>query len=153
MTNRLGEAQFLSGYNHYIRSNLTRKQVLRPTIDDGPTIFNLPEQDPDFAIISESGTQDFDITFDDTMDWVNENNAAMYIFQGQPQNAQVNFFDGPWRISTQISGNLALPSTSPVVDKPTTYALAAGQNVFYYARISRADGRLSEPFRSSGFVV
>ena len=147
MKNRLGETVNLSGFNHYIRSNAIRKQRGHTIIDAGPVVFELPEQDPTYAITASEATQIISNAFDVTADWSTEDGAYIYFFQGLPQNAQRNFFAGPWRWHGWTAGidpgGAASPEGSAV-----QYAIAEGQRVWNYARISRADGRLSEPFRS-----
>ncbi len=147
MTNRLGETIHLSGFNHYVRSNCIKAAHASPAIDAGPVIFELPEQDPAFAItISEAGQQ-VSITLNAGLDWNNEDNALCWLFMGTPQNAQRNFFGGPWRYIGVISGDLAAPPAYPLL-KDVSFAASEGQRVWCYARIQRADGRLGVPFRA-----
>ncbi len=147
MTNRLGQAIFLTGFNHYLRSNTTRKAFALPVIDDGPTIFEIPEQDPTLAITATEAGQTISVAYDDTMDWADEDDAWLQLFQGTPQNGQRNFFNGPWRLISLIQGVNAAPPPSPLV-APVVFALAAGQRIWLYARISRADGRISQMFQT-----
>ncbi|MBW7992805.1 MAG: hypothetical protein FVQ84_22685 [Planctomycetes bacterium] len=145
MKNKLGETIFLSGFNHYIRSNVILVQSGNTVIDDGPTVFELPEKDPTMAITASEAAQQISVSFDNTLPWANETGGFLFTFQGSPQNAQRNFFIGPWRAMTQIIGDDSIPPTSPSV-QPVSFAIAAGQRQWIYARISRLDGRLSERF-------
>lgn len=151
MTNRLGEVVNLSGFNHYIRSNMIRKQAGWAIIDDGPVVFELPAQDPTFAITPSEATQDISLAFDDTMDWDDENGGYMVFFQGIPMNPQRSFFAGPWRFFHAIQGVNGAPVVSPQVGS-VAYAIAELQRQWCYARIIRADGRISLPFRDDAFV-
>lgn len=151
MQNRLGESINLSGFNHYIRSNSILKVQGITLIDDGPTIFEIPEADPTFAAVGIEAGQTISVVFDDTQAWANEDEAYLFVFQGQPQNAQRNFFDGPWRFMNSIAGDGTTAPTSPVV-MPTVFAIAEGQRQTVYGRIARADGRLSQPFRADAFT-
>jgi len=45
MKNRLGETTYLTGFNHYIRSNVMRNRVGLGVVNDGPVIFELPAAD------------------------------------------------------------------------------------------------------------
>lgn len=146
MQNRLGEAMNLSGFNHFIRSNLTAQRIGSNIADDGPVIFELPEADPLFSITASEATQDITYTFDNTLAWANEDDGWFIVYNGSPQTAQRNFFAGPWRFLTIAPGALAAPPVSPK-DVAATYAIAETQHLWCYARIRRADGRLSEPFR------
>ncbi len=147
MKNRLGENTFLTGFNHYIRSNIILKNLGAAPYDNGPTVFELPAQDPTLALTASEATQQLTITYDDTLDWDNENGGYLYFYQGQPQNAQRNFFGGPWRYLHAITGAAGAPVASPDV-AAAVFAIAEDQRQWIYARIQRADGRLSEPFRA-----
>ncbi len=152
MKNKLGETINLSGFNHYLRSNMIRKQVGIALIDAGPVVFELPAKDPTFAITASEATQQITYAYDDTMDWADETGAHIFFFQGQPQNAQRNFFAGPWRLKGGVNGVTGAPTASPYVG-PVAFAIAEGQHQWCYARILRADGRLSEPFRDDTFCA
>lgn len=152
MKNRLGEVIHFSGYNHYIRSNTILKQLGYTPIDAGPVIFELPAQDPTFAVVAVESTQLLSYSFDNAMDWANEDSAKLFIFQGQPQNAQRNFFAGPWRHNYIAGGNSVTPPESPAA-QAVSFAIAAGQRQWVYARILRTDGRLSEKFRADCIVI
>lgn len=151
MTNRLGESINLSGFNHYIRSNSILKTQGLPLIDDGPTLFEIPEADPTFSAIGTEAGGTISVVFDNTMAWANEDNAFLFVFQGEPQNAQRNFFGGPWRFMNKAVGDSGTPPTSPSV-QPVVFAIAEGQHQWVYGRIARADGRLSQPFRADDFT-
>jgi len=152
MKNRLGETIHLSGFNHYIRSNSILARHGLTLVDAGPVIFELPAQDPEFRIAASEATQHIVHTFDDTADWCSEDDAYMFCFQGQPQNPQRNFFAGPWRQLGSAIGSSGAPIASPH-DVVVQYNIAEGQHQWGYARIIRADGRLSEPFRDETFCT
>lgn len=148
MKNRLGETVYLSGYNHYIRSNSYRVYGDRPIVDDGPVVFELPEKDESVTISGSEATGHISLAFDDTKAWCDEEGALMIIGNGQPQNGQRNFFAGPYHAYGRMVGDAVTPPTSPL-DADYWYAIAAGQKIWVRLRISRADGRLSSPFRAS----
>lgn len=152
MKNRLGETILLSGFNHYVRSNTINKMTGNVIVDAGPVIFELPAKDPTLAITASEATQQISTAFDVAMAWAVEAGGLMYLFQGQPQNAQREFFGGPWRYLDTIvgidPGGPASPRLSAV-----QFAIAEGQHQWLYARIKRADGRLSEPFRDDTFCA
>lgn len=145
MTNKLGETVFLSGFNHYIRSNSPVGDIGNAYIDAGPTNFTLPSTDGAFAATVSEATQTFSIAFDDGADWCSEDKAGIYILQGLPQNSQRNFFKGPWRGRTAKMGNSIAPITSPQ-DFQAIVTVTEDQKVWLQARIMRADGRLSGTF-------
>ena len=87
MKNKLGEVTYLSGFNHYIRSNALLVMREETIVDAGPTVFELPEKDPTIAVTPIMHEQRCALTFDDTMEWVDEDDAWLFIFEGKPQNA------------------------------------------------------------------
>jgi len=148
MLNRLGEVVNLSGYNHYIRSNMWRGDLGQTYVDAGPTTFELPTQDGTIAITVSEATQEVSIAFNDGLDWCSEDNAGLMIIEGAPQNAQRNFFDGPWLGRSAKMGNSVAPIASPQV-YTALHVVTEGQKLWVQFRIIRADGRLSQPFRAS----
>lgn len=152
VVNRIGDSVYLSGFNHYIRSNFIAKMVPYPLIDAGPTVFELPAQDPTLAVTASEATQVLTMAYDDTMDWATEDGAYMFFFQGKPKNPQINFFGGPWRFIGSVAG---IDPGGPVEPHagPAQFAFAEGQHQWVYARIMRADGRLSNPFRADTFCA
>jgi len=152
MLNRLGETIYLTGFNHYIRSNIDRKRIIGSTIDAGPTLFEIPAADPTFSITGTEAAQTIDFVYDDGMDWADENGAWLLLYQGKPQNPQRNFFGGPWRYCTIVEGVNGAPPAGPKTGA-VTFAIAEGQHQWAYARILRADGRLSQPFRADAFCA
>ena len=151
MKNRLGENVFLTGFNHYIRSNAFRAAYGKTPVDAGPVIFELPQADPAFTFAGGEAAQQITVSFDDTLAWDNEDGGFLVYYQGSPQNAQRNFFAGPWKLLSFTAGVTGVPVASPVVEA-SVFAIAEGQHQWGYARILRADGRISEPFRDDYFV-
>jgi len=152
MKNKLGEVIKLSGFNHYIRSNSIRLQASQAAVDDGPVVFELPDADPTFAITASEATQTISYTFDDTLAWAIAVGGTLYKYMGQPQNAQRNFFAGPYRHHGIIEG-ADIPPTTPDPEADPPFAFAELQRVWCYARIGLADGRLSERFRADTFCA
>lgn len=152
MKNKLGEVVYMTGFNHYIRSNSIRSTQGLTIVDDGPTIFELPEKDSAFAITASETTQVITAVFDDTLPWLDENDAHIVIYQGRPQNPQRNFFAGPWRYASKEDGDSVTPPTTPA-SVAVSFAIAELQKLWCYARILRADGRITEPFSASCFCA
>ncbi len=152
MLNRLGEVVQLTGMNQYVRSNSIRRAHSLPVIDNGPVVFELPAKDNTLACVASAATQQFTITYDAAMDWADEDGGFLIIFQGRPQNAQRNFFAGPWRHIGNHFGATGAPPASPVI-MGVQFAIAELQRLWIYARIMRTDGRISEPFRADTFCA
>lgn len=152
MQNKLGETVYLTGFNHYMRSNIVAIQAGLTVVDAGPVVFELPDQDPLFAASGSDGTQLIAVTFDDAAAWVDEDDAALLTYQGQPQNPQRNFFNGPWKYMDVLLGDGVTPETTPD-DQAAVTVITELQRVWIYGRIRRADGRISEPFRADFFCA
>jgi len=150
MKNALGEAVNLTGYNHYLRSNSARIQAGGTRIDYGPPTFELPQQDDLLAVTISETTQKLSITFDAAAPWTGAIGNYLIISQGQPQNAQRNFFAGPYKFAGAIAGAV-IPPTSPDATIDATFVCTEGQHVWVKARIALLDGRLSEEFRADCF--
>lgn len=145
VVNALGDTINLSGQQQYIRSNVPRAQAGLTAIDDAPTAFNLGEfTDPSFSI--DTANDEVDVTFDNTDAWANEDDSSMIVFASRPQSAGINFFKGPYRLAGTIDGNSTTAPTSPAAIA-LPFPITAGNKIFFQVRVSRADGRLSSPFR------
>ncbi len=151
-TNRLGETVHLTGFNMFMRSNTIIGDIGGTEVDDGPANLNLPAQDGTIIITASVAAQQFSIAFDDGMDWAGEDDAYLYVLHGRPQNATRNFFKGPWRGKTFLTGNTAVPLVSPLVNT-ALFTLVLGQRADLKFRIVRADGRVSNDFSASCIVA
>lgn len=152
VVNRLGETIYLTGLNHYVRSNLPRVVAGLDIVDAGPVVFALPETDETVAYSFTADDQKISVAFDDTMDWADLDGAALLIYCGIPVNPTINFFNGPFRFADSIDGDGVSPPSSPTeIDSPFTFQTA--QLVYCRARISLDDGRLSSFFRLGSGVV
>ena len=143
MTNKLGETIHLSGFNHFVRSNSPRQYCGDiGQVNQGPAILTLADIDNTLTPAPQND-QTTDFTYDDTAEWCDEDGAQMMIFMGMPQMASRNFFGGPWRYMVRIVGSSLAPPASPLEGLAAPWSVQATQAAWYYARISRADGRLS----------
>lgn len=150
--NGLGETQNLTGFNMFVRSNCSGKQAGLTTFAAGPTELSLPEGDPSLTVIGTADDQKISFAFNNALDWANETGAYMLCYASAPKNETRNFFKGPYRYVGKIVGNDSTAPTSPTLFT-APFSIAAGQKVFAQCRIVRADGRLSQPFRTSGLVA
>ena len=145
---RFGVSINLTGFQHYLRSNTLILQCGLTRVDAGPTTFSLPETDDEFAVAASEATNEFTVTFDDTLPWCDLDGAAMAVFGGSPQLATRDFFGGPWRFADSIDGDsVTAPTSTTTIASP--FVLTEGQKVWTYARIIADDGRVSNPFRAS----
>ncbi len=145
-TNSLGQSYKITGFNHFVRSNIARQIYGLSIVSDGPTVLILPPTDADFATEISEASQLITVTFDDTQPWAGENSASMSIHQGIPQNSARSFYGNNFRLLGILSGSASSSLTSPqtiAVDRP----VAEGQRNWTFGRIQRADSRISVPFR------
>lgn len=150
--NKLGQQIKLTGFNHFIRSNSIRAQSSNTLISNGPTDLTLAPTDPTIVGTISVATQQISLAFDVTLDWLDLDEAHMYVFMSAPKNAGVNFIGGPFRLAGVLDGDSITPLTSPqVIAVP--FPVGLGQEVVVRARISEDDGRLSDLFRHQSSVV
>jgi len=146
MLNRLGETIYLTGFNHYLRSNCAIRAAGGVDVDAAPGVYTLPSVDDSLSVSISEATQLLSVAFDDSRDWLGEDGGHMLIAMGLPKNNSVKFFGGPYRVAGSIDGDSTTPPTTP-----TTIAVPFGvvenQKVWIQARILRADGRVSSFFR------
>lgn len=152
MKNRLGEVVYLTGFNHFIRSNTELKRLGLTLVADGPTELSLPTKDPTFAIAATADDQKIAITFDDTEPWCDIDEAFLMVYMGRPQIITRNFFAGPWQYTGKIDGDSATPPTTGA-ELDAVMTLTEGQKVWCYSRLVLEDGRVSEPMFGSCTVA
>lgn len=143
--NRLGDAIHMSGFNMFLRTNVAAMKAGITLIEDAPGEFLLPGADPYFAATASAATQNMSVVFNPAGDWANEVGGYLFVTTGKPKNTPVSFFNGPWRYAGKVSGAASPPSSPATI--ASSFTLVAGQKVWLFARILRADGRLGEPFR------
>lgn len=152
VTNPLGDAVAVSGQNWYVAANTPREQaasklgIATPRVDDAPSIFDRGDfTTPAPDGYSEASGVFLSIGVGDA--WVNEDDAAMLVFQGRPRNPSRRFFGGPYRLIGAGVGS----STAPISDiiilpgqvSNFGYPIVEGEATNIVVAVTRADGRLS----------
>jgi len=150
-TNKLGESITLTGFNHFVRTNIARKSNGMTVVTTAPVELTLPPTDSEFDIAVSESSQLMTITFDDAAAWCSQDSAYMSIHQGMCQNSARMFFGGHFRRIGNILGSSASPVTSPQT-VALTFPAAVTQKDWAFGRVQRADGRLSEKFRNDCIV-
>lgn len=145
IADKLGQQIHISNVNHFVRSNVGRIQAGLDRIDVAPSTYNLGVFTHPSLAISDA-TDEVTVGFDDGDGWVSEDGAAMLVYTSRPVAPTVNFFTGPYRYAGKIEGDSVGAPTTPAAI-PLSFAAQAGQKVGVLVRVSRGDGRLSEPFR------
>lgn len=144
----LGESRNLTGQQWFIAANAPRLQAGLARVDNGPTIYDRGD-----AVIGNNPISDaseaagtYDITFTGSDDWVSEDGAALLVYSARPVGPGVRFFKGPYRYADAVLGDSSTPPSSPAtITSP--FAIVEGAFTHVQLRVSRADGRLSSPFR------
>lgn len=151
-TNKLGAQIKLMGFNDFVRSNSIRLQSDLSIILDAPTTLTLPPGDPIMIGTVDEAGQQISVAFDDSLDWVDQSGAAMFVYMSIPKSAGTTFVGGPFRLAGLIAGDDTTAPTSPEV-LSVPFPVAENQTIVVRARIGEVDGRLSELFRSQSAVV
>jgi hypothetical protein len=145
MTNRLGDTIYLTGQQHYIRSNVPRIQIGEAPISAGPTTYNLGDFTlPTFIAVTGPPLK-IDVTIEPLDDWACETGSFMIIQQGLTQSPGCNFFKAPFRLLGHIDGDDLGGIVNPTTFSTPVFTLTAGNKTWLRARVSRLDGRLSAP--------
>ncbi len=150
--NALGEVVHLTGFNHFVRTNAARDRAGATIILDGPTVLSLPSIDNGFAVTASAAAAKISVAFDGTDDWDDEADTHMLIHMGVPQLHTRNFFNGPWRYTAELVGQVGVDPTSPQLFDPA-WTLVEGQKIWAFHLIARADGRLSNRGGAAPFIV
>lgn len=149
MKDKMGQDQYITGMNHFIRSNSVIIRAAFPRVDPGPAILSLPGGDPTFAVTCSEATQLVSVAFDDTKAWASEDEAGMQILVSKPQLGSRVYITPTMKFGDMLEGDVATPLTSPQTFT-CPWAIAETQIFMCEGRIVRADGRLSAHFRDNG---
>ncbi len=150
MTNGLGDPVYLSGFQHYVRSNTARVLGTALPVDDGPTVLTLPPADQTLDITANTVAQ-LNVTWTGTPFWAAQDDGVLLISQSKPVGLGRTFVGPPFRFTDSILGNSVAPITSPQTTT-TAWPLIEGQRMIGRARIGLDDGRLSQ-FMQFNFVI
>lgn len=140
--NRLGDPIHLPPIAWYTGCNTQRSQAGVAIADDAPTVFDRGEADSTLAVAASEATQQLSVTFDDALEWVDEDDGHLLVYASRPQSPATEFFKGPYRLAGTIDGDSVTPPTTPAT-MAAPFAFVEGQKIFTRLVISRADGRYS----------
>lgn len=162
MTNRLGETMYLSGQNHFIRSNAIRQQALLGIIEDAPTTYNLGVVDAAMAVdgnviwtAGEIGNFEFSLILTEGLaPYIGSTNGFM-LYCSMGCNTSISYYGGPMIYIDWRGGIVAPGLQSPleilinVLDAPWS----VGQRVWFGVRWLLADGRCTEMRKLGPFTL
>lgn len=143
-TNRIGDVIYLTGQQWYIACNVARIRGGLSIVDDGPVIFLQDSLNP-VSINTTPASQDVDVFFTDTDEWVGEDDAALIVQVGIQVLTTINFYKGPFVFAAKIDGDSVAPPVPPVTITSPRPPHVAGGRVWARVRSVRADGRMSPP--------
>jgi hypothetical protein len=146
---RLGRSNHVGALPHYLRSALPRWQVTAPPlaiVDAAPRLFDLGPYTPITRAVSNLVDQTLIIFFDNTDPWAAEVGAGFLIRLSGLKPSTLTFYKGPYRFHSIVRGNPSPLPTTPATF-PAPVPTGPDDHFFLRGRITRADGRLSQPFR------
>lgn len=145
VVNKVGEVVFLTGFNHYVRTNTLRVQAGLEALDDAPTNFTVADfVNPTFTVgVAVGGTAAATIAFDDTEAWTAEDGSALVCWIARPVSQTRNFFKGPFRFLAALAGDSGAPAATPFLPAAGPFAVAVDQLQYLAFRLLAADGRVS----------
>lgn len=138
--NRLGDQVFLTGQNHYVRSNVPRLQAGLAIIDDGPTAYTLPTLQNVGCAPTSAGQ--LGMSFSESDLWAFVTGGALIVYQSAAVSPATNFFKGPFQFAGVILGDTGTPPTSPT-DVTSLHPLDVNQTLFIRVTSVTVNGRLS----------
>lgn len=156
VTDSLGQSINLTGQAMYVRSYTAITGALLTAPTDAPVVYNLGDIDPTLTLTAAAeDTNIVGFSFDDTLAWCDEDNAALVLYQTRPQSITRAYNGQPTRRCVTLPGDSVTPPASPETYTATTaaYTLSAGNVIRCAARIIRADGRVSTEFLTNTFTV
>ncbi len=152
MVNKVGAEIFLTGQQHFIRSNVPRKQAGFVQIIEAPQIYDLGIFTTPTMDIPNGIAKEVDININITDDWANSDTGLMTVSTSVQQNPTINYWKGPYLFGDSIDGDSAVPLVSPVtVD--TAFRYNPGNKCFAQIRVLQGDGRMSTPVRIEALSV
>lgn len=149
----LGNPRTVSPMNHFIRLNLPRFQAaFAGSIDVAPSVFTHADLSPAVSATATAFGNKLNFGFSQDDSWLPNPQSALIVWGGRPVNPGVKFFAGPYRFAGRLPGFPPAGPTSPFA-ATSAYPLTVGQRVFFKARVSLVDGRLSPIVQVSAIVA
>ncbi len=151
MTNRLGASIFLSGFNHFMRSNIPRIQAGIAIVEDAPIIYDLGTWTlPDF-VKAWTFLDLIQVNVTPADHWATNEGGYILLYSSRPTDAAAVYNVGHFRYYHR---NLDLPRPINIIQTGgPEWPLLVGTRIWVYARIIQTDGRLSGPIDLGSNIV
>lgn len=143
VTNKLGDAIFLSGRSRFIQSNAFRLAAGLSPVADAPIDFS-PVSVTAITASYSAAAGDVSVTFSLADPWVGQATGGLAIFVSNAQSTDTFFYRGPYLFAGLIQSPVSSPEDVTPVDP-----FAVGQKGFVRARAVMNDGRISTSVRTS----
>lgn len=82
-----------------------------------------------------AASQQFNVSFDNSDPWANDDDGYMVIYASIPQSNATNFNRGRWRLAAVVRGDNSTPPTSPVTAIDYPYPIQEGQKIWFDIRV------------------
>lgn len=143
VVNRLGDTVFLTGQQMYIRTTSFALQVGLGPFPTAPSIFNLGQIGDLSLGAPDASAHTVPLTFDPAADWVNTDNASLFVYVSRPVSPTINFFKGPFNLTAQVDGDATTPPTSPKTLTIDPSQAVVNTVIYAQFRALYPDGRLT----------
>jgi hypothetical protein len=96
------------------------------------------------------GSNNFDIGFDNTVDWATAAGGHLLVFAGQGRSPGIAYYRSPFRFADVVDGAATPPTSPATVVNPFTFNV--GERLFVRVRAVDAQGRSSAEMILSGIA-
>lgn len=152
--NKLGQEIFLSGFNWYCACNAARlRDASLAQVAAGPTTFGRPDTPTAIAMSCTASSSTTSLAFAVGDSWVDEDDAALFVFLSQPRSIGRTFVGPPYRLATTVLGDNGTPPTSPAAGVNPWGVVETTMRQDVYAFTVRVDGRISTKVESAAVIA
>lgn len=144
-TGGLGAQIKLTGFNHFVRSNIEAMVHSEAVLYGGPVNLTLPDQIVPISAVIDEATQMIAVTFDNSGAWASQATGVVFVYMSQPKTPGTSFIGGPYRFAGVIEGEAPGPVASPV-SVAVPFVVAEGQTIKVAFRVREEDARISDRF-------
>lgn len=144
VTNKLGQPLKLTAQSWFIKLNTPRVQAGLTRVDDPPVIYNFLSLTAPTVTVTAAGTT-ASVAFDPTDDWATAVGGALLVYASRNQNAQKNFYAGPYQLAGSVLGAVIPPTSPATIALPFVTGPTGSKQFFRFVAVG-VDGRTSATF-------